>query len=38
MSDAYYLAHEKLIEEAWNKHYEDLEKAKDQFSGMDKYK
>lgn len=37
MSDAYYLAHEKLIEEAWRQHYEDLEKEKDQFSGMDKY-
>ena len=32
--DAYYVAHEKLIEDAWNEHYDALEK---QFTGMDEY-
>ena len=34
MSDPYYLQHEKLINEAWNEHYANLEK---QFTGMDEY-
>lgn len=36
MSDAYYLAHEKLIEEAWNAHF-SWEKSKDEFTGMEDY-
>lgn len=33
--DEYYLANEKLINEDWEKHYQELE---DDFSGMSKYK
>ena len=37
--DAYYLQHEKLINEAWNEHYANLDYAnlEDQLTGMDSY-
>lgn len=37
MNDPYYLAHEKLIQEAWDNHYQEMEKAKQEFLGLDEY-
>lgn len=35
--DEYFLANEKIIEQAWAEHYGEYKKLKDQFLGLDEY-